>query len=49
MLNYAGICLSYTTSWKYLLQLIAEARYDVPVRTWLWVWIFDNVNLHKKV
>ena len=35
--------------WKYLLQLTAEAWYDVLVCTWLWVWIFDNVNLCKKV
>ena len=48
VLGHAGICLSYTTSWKYLLQLTAEARYDHLVRSGFWVWIFDNVNLQQK-
>ena len=32
-----------------LLQLTAEARYDHLVRSGFWVWIFDNVNLQKKI
>ena len=32
VLSHAGICLSYTTSWKYLLQLTEEARYAEQVR-----------------
>ena len=48
VLSHAGICLSYTTSWKYLLQLTAEAQYDHLVRSGFWVWIFD-VNLQKKI
>ena len=49
VLSHAGICLSYTTTWKYLLQLTEEAQYTEQVRSGHWLWVFDYVNLHQKV
>ena len=49
VLSHAGICLSYTATWKYLLQLTEEAQYAEQVRSSHWLWVLDNVNLHQKV
>ena len=44
-LNHTGICVSYTTAWKYLRQLTEEAKYLDKVRDGHWIWIYDNLNL----
>lgn len=49
IMNHAGICVSYVTTWKYLKQLTDQARYTELVREGHWLWVFDNVNMHQKV
>ena len=49
MLNDAGVCMSYRTSWEYLQKLTNEAEYLKVVRSGHWLWVYDNVNLHLKV
>lgn len=49
VLNHAGICLSYTSAWKHLRELTAEAKYQEVVKTGHWLWVYDNLNVHQKV
>lgn len=49
VLNHAGLCVSYTSVWKYLKQLTAEARFLEIVREGHWLWVYDNLNLHQHV
>ena len=39
--------MSYTTSWKYLMALTTEARYQEVIRSGQWMW--DNLNIHQRV
>ncbi len=48
-LNHAGICVSHTTTWKYLKQLTQQSRYTELLREGHWIWVFDNLNIHQKV
>ena len=48
-LNYAGVCSSYISAWKYLQQLTLEANYREAVKTGHWQWVYDNVNMHQRV
>ena len=49
VLNHAGVCVSYTTAWKYLRQLTAESRYLDIVREEQWIWAYDNLNFNIRV
>ena len=49
MLNHAGVCVSYTTAWKYLKKLTVESRYLDIVREEHWIWAYDNLNINLKV
>ena len=49
VLNHAGLCTSYSTTWKYLKQLTQESRYLEIIREGYWLWVYDNLNLHQKV
>ena len=48
-LNHAGICMSYVQTWAYLRQLSSEARYLDVVKSGNWIWVYDNLNVHKAV
>lgn len=41
--------MSYTTSWKYLMALTTEARYQEVIRSGQWMWVYDNLNIHQRV
>ena len=49
VLNQAGVCVSYSTAWRYLIQLTSEAMYDRAIRAGKWLWVFDNVNFQQRV
>ena len=49
VLNHAGVCVSYTTAWKYLKKLTVESRYLDIVREEHWIWAYDNLNINLKV
>ncbi len=49
VLNHAGVCVSYTTTWKFLKQLTIEARYLDIVRGGHWMWAYDNLNFNHRV
>ena len=49
MLNHAGVCMSYSTTWNYLRQLTTQARYSDMVREGHWIWVYDNLNMHQRV
>ena len=49
VLNHAGLCTSYATTWKYLKQLTQESMYLESIKEGCWLWIYDNLNLHQKV
>lgn len=49
VLNHAGVCVSYTTAWKYLKQLTIESRYLDVVREGHWIWAYDNLNFNVRV
>lgn len=48
-LSHAGVCVSYSTAWRYLRQLITESRCEEMIRTGHWQWVYDNVNIHQRV
>ena len=48
-LNHAGICMSYVQTSAYLRQLSSEARYLEVVKSGKWIWVYDNLNIHKAV
>ena len=48
-LSHAGVCVSYTSAWKYALQLSADAHYTELIRTGHWIWVYDNVNFCRQV
>ena len=41
--------MSYTTSWKYLMALTTEAKYQEMIRSGHWMWVYDNLNIHHRV
>ena len=43
------MCVSYSTAWRYLLQLTTEAKYDRAIQEGKWLWVFDNVNFQQRV
>ena len=49
MLNHAGVCVSYTTAWKYLKKLSIESRFLEIVRDGHWIWAYDNLNFNIRV
>ena len=49
MLNHAGVCLSYTSTWSYFMKLTDDAKYTECVQQGHWIWIYDNLNLHQSV
>lgn len=49
VLNHAGVCISYPTTWKYLRQITAEAMYLDRIREGHWIWAYDNLNIHQRV
>ena len=49
MLSHAGVCMSYTSTWAYLMKLTQDAQYTEIVKTGHWIWIYDNLNMHQKV
>ena len=48
VLNHAGVCVSYTTAWKYLRQLTIESRYLDIVQDGHWIWAYDNLNIRVR-
>lgn len=48
-LNHAGICMLAVQTWNYLRQLSAEARYLEVIKSGRWIWVYDNLNIHKAV
>ena len=49
VLNHAGVCMSYEATWQHIQQLIFEAGYADVVKQGSWIWIYDNLNLMRKV
>lgn len=49
VLNHAGVCVSYTAAWKYLLKLTTDAMYHTALSTGKWFFVYDNVNVHQRV
>ncbi len=49
VLNHAGICTSYHTTWAYLRQLTTEAQYLDVVRDGHWQWVYDNINMYQRI
>ena len=49
VLNHAGVCMSYEATWQHIQQLIFEAGYADVVKQGSWTWIYDNLNLMRKV
>ena len=47
VLNHAGICMSYNSTWSYLRQLTTQARYSDAIRSSRWLWVYDNLNIHQ--
>lgn len=47
VLNLAGLCVSYTSVWKYLSQLTTQAQFLDIIREGHWLWVFDNLNVHQ--
>ena len=47
MLNHAGVCLSYDSTWLYLKRLTDEARYLQVVKQGHWMWAYD-INIHMQ-
>ena len=44
-----GVSVSYSGAWKYLKQLTNESMYTEAVRSGHWLWVYDNLNIHKSV
>ena len=49
VLNSAGVCVFYSTAWKYLKELTLGARYLEIIQSGHWMWLYDNVNLLQGV
>ena len=49
VLSHAGICMSHTSAWDYLLKLTTDAKYKQKVQEGHWLWVYDNLNVHQKV
>lgn len=48
-LSHAGMCMSYTSTWSYLMKLTSDANYVDQVQEGHWIWVYDNLNLHQTV
>ena len=49
VLNHAGICMSYMSTWTYLRQLTTQAWYTDVIQSGRWLWVYDNLNIHQRV
>ncbi len=49
MLSHTGVCMSYGSTWSYLLKLTEDAQYTQRVQDGHWIWVYDNLNLHQVV
>ena len=49
VLNHAGVCLAYDTTWTYLKKLVDHADYSSQVRQGRWLWVYDNFNMHQTI
>lgn len=43
------MCMSYTSTWSYLMKLTTDANYVEQVQEGHWIWVYDNLNLHQVV
>ena len=43
------VCVSYSTAWRYLLQLTTEAKYDRAIQKGKWLKVFDNDDFQQRV
>ena len=46
---WAFVAMSYVQTWAYLRQLSSEARYLEVVKSGKWIWMYDNLDIHKAV
>ena len=49
VINHAGVCMSYYSTWEYLRLLTTQAWYTDVVRSGHWMWVYDNINIHQHV
>ena len=49
MLSHAGVCMSHTSIWAYLMKLTQDAGYAEQVQQGHWTWVYDNLNLQQHI
>lgn len=49
MLNHAGVCLSYYSTWEHLRKMADESKFLERIQQHQHLFVYDNLNIYTAV